>query len=93
MTVTTDNGVGADLRAPDGEATIHQVALSFEDGVTRFIACREDQTVADASYRQRINIPLDCRDGACGTCKSAGCTSRTRSPTTSPPRAMRSPVA
>ena len=21
-------------------------------------------------YRQRINIPLDCRDGACGTCKS-----------------------
>ena len=70
MTVTTDNGVGADLRTPDGEATIHQVALSFEDGVTRFISCREDQTVADASYRQRINIPLDCRDGACGTCKS-----------------------
>jgi benzoate/toluate 1,2-dioxygenase reductase subunit len=48
----------------------HQVALSFEDGVTRFINCREDQTVADASYRQRINIPLDCRDGACGTCKA-----------------------
>ncbi|WP_030166110.1 MULTISPECIES: benzoate 1,2-dioxygenase electron transfer component BenC [Actinomycetes] len=51
-------------------ATGHQVALSFEDGVTRFITCREDQTVADASYRQRINIPLDCRDGACGTCKA-----------------------
>lgn len=48
----------------------HSVALSFEDGVTRFITCREDQTVADASYRQRINIPLDCRDGACGTCKA-----------------------
>ncbi|NNM48169.1 benzoate 1,2-dioxygenase electron transfer component BenC [Knoellia koreensis] len=48
----------------------HQVALSFEDGVTRFITCREDQTVADASYRARINIPLDCRDGACGTCKA-----------------------
>jgi benzoate/toluate 1,2-dioxygenase reductase subunit len=48
----------------------HQVALSFEDGVTRFITCRDDQTVADASYRQRINIPLDCRDGACGTCKA-----------------------
>ena len=47
-----------------------QVALAFEDGVTRFITCREDQTVADASYRQRINIPLDCRDGACGTCKA-----------------------
>ena len=46
------------------------VALSFEDGVTRFITCRDNQTVADASYRQRINIPLDCRDGACGTCKA-----------------------
>jgi benzoate/toluate 1,2-dioxygenase reductase subunit len=52
------------------ETRTHQVALSFEDGVTRFISCRDDQTVADASYRQRINIPLDCRDGACGTCKA-----------------------
>ncbi len=50
--------------------TAHQVALSFEDGVTRFIRCGEGQTVADASYRARINIPLDCRDGACGTCKA-----------------------
>lgn len=50
--------------------TTHQVALAFEDGVTRFITCAEDQTVADASYRARINIPLDCRDGACGTCKA-----------------------
>src|SRR4051812_23375540 len=48
----------------------HRIALAFEDGVTRFITCRDDQTVADASYRARINIPLDCRDGACGTCKS-----------------------
>jgi benzoate/toluate 1,2-dioxygenase reductase subunit len=48
----------------------HRVALAFEDGVTRFVTCREDQTVADASYRARINIPLDCRDGACGTCKA-----------------------
>jgi benzoate/toluate 1,2-dioxygenase reductase component len=50
--------------------TAHRVALTFEDGVTRFITCAEDQTVADASYRARINIPLDCRDGACGTCKA-----------------------
>ncbi|MEU1520131.1 benzoate 1,2-dioxygenase electron transfer component BenC [Streptomyces sp. NPDC005811] len=47
-----------------------QVALNFEDGVTRFIECRPDETVAEASYKARINIPLDCRDGACGTCKS-----------------------
>ncbi|WP_448608337.1 benzoate 1,2-dioxygenase electron transfer component BenC [Geodermatophilus sp. URMC 60] len=46
------------------------MALAFEDGVTRFITCRDDQTVADASYRSRINIPLDCRDGVCGTCKA-----------------------
>jgi benzoate/toluate 1,2-dioxygenase reductase component len=47
-----------------------QVALSFEDGITRFIDCDEDEKVADAAYRGRINIPMDCRDGACGTCKS-----------------------
>lgn len=68
MTVSPEAGVRNDTG--DTDAATHQVALSFEDGVTRFITCREDQTVADASYRQRINIPLDCRDGACGTCKS-----------------------
>lgn len=50
--------------------TDYKVALSFEDGVTRFITVGEDQTVADAAYRQRINIPVDCNDGACGTCKA-----------------------
>lgn len=48
----------------------HRVALSFEDGVTRFVNCTEGQSVADASYRSRINIPVDCSDGACGTCKA-----------------------
>jgi len=47
----------------------YQVALNFEDGITRFVECRPGDTVADASYRVGINIPLDCRDGACGTCK------------------------
>ena len=47
----------------------HSIALNFEDGVTRFVECRPDETIADASYRAGINIPLDCRDGACGTCK------------------------
>jgi len=46
-----------------------QIALNFEDGVTRFIEASGQETVADAAYRQGINIPLDCRDGACGTCK------------------------
>ena len=52
----------------DGRMTF-QIALNFEDGVTRFIECRPNEIVSDASYRQRINIPLDCRDGVCGTCK------------------------
>ena len=47
----------------------HRIALNFEDGVTRFIECGLDETIADASYRVGINIPLDCRDGVCGTCK------------------------
>jgi benzoate/toluate 1,2-dioxygenase reductase component len=47
----------------------YNIALNFEDGVTRFVECRPGETVADASYRVGINIPLDCRDGACGTCK------------------------
>ncbi|WP_454019990.1 benzoate 1,2-dioxygenase electron transfer component BenC [Azospirillum sp. Marseille-Q6669] len=46
------------------------IALNFEDGITRFIQSNPGETVADAAYRQGINIPLDCRDGACGTCKS-----------------------
>jgi benzoate/toluate 1,2-dioxygenase reductase component len=48
----------------------HTIALNFEDGVTRFVACASTETVADASYRAGVNIPLDCRDGACGTCKA-----------------------
>jgi benzoate/toluate 1,2-dioxygenase reductase subunit len=47
----------------------YAIALNFEDGFTRFIESRPGETVADASYRVGINIPLDCRDGACGTCK------------------------
>jgi benzoate/toluate 1,2-dioxygenase reductase subunit len=47
----------------------HNIALNFEDGFTRFVEGRPGETVADASYRVGINIPLDCRDGACGTCK------------------------
>ena len=46
-----------------------KVALNFEDGVTRFIDAMPGETVVDAAYRSAINIPMDCRDGACGTCK------------------------
>ncbi len=47
----------------------HRIALNFEDGVTCFIHAAPGETVADAAYRQGINIPLDCRDGILRTCK------------------------
>lgn len=47
----------------------YQIALNFEDGVTRIIDCDEDELVMDAAFRAKINIPMDCRDGVCGTCK------------------------
>lgn len=48
----------------------YKIALNFEDGITRFIDASEGELVADAAYRLGLNIPMDCRDGACGTCKS-----------------------
>jgi benzoate/toluate 1,2-dioxygenase reductase subunit len=47
------------------QAMEYSIALQFEDGVTRFISCGDNETLSDAAYRQKINIPLDCRDGAC----------------------------
>lgn len=47
----------------------YSIALNFEDGVTRFIECGPQEKVLDAAYRNRINLPMDCSDGVCGTCK------------------------
>ncbi|MFA7439638.1 MAG: benzoate 1,2-dioxygenase electron transfer component BenC [Sphingomonadaceae bacterium] len=47
----------------------YRIALNFEDGATRFIECNEDETVLDAAFRHKINLPMDCSDGVCGTCK------------------------
>ncbi|NMX60252.1 benzoate 1,2-dioxygenase electron transfer component BenC [Pseudomonas sp. WS 5079] len=47
----------------------YAIALNFEDGVTRFIDCEVGEKVLDAAFRQRINLPMDCSDGVCGTCK------------------------
>ncbi|ACM31237.1 benzoate 1,2-dioxygenase electron transfer component BenC [Rhizobium rhizogenes] len=46
-----------------------KIALNFEDGVTRFVECGPNEVLVDAAYRARLNIPMDCRDGVCGTCK------------------------
>jgi benzoate/toluate 1,2-dioxygenase reductase component len=48
----------------------HKIALNFEDGSTRFIDVDESESIADAAYRQGINVPLDCTNGVCGTCKA-----------------------
>jgi benzoate/toluate 1,2-dioxygenase reductase subunit len=47
----------------------YRIALNFEDGVTRFVDCGANEKVLDAAFRQRINLPMDCSDGVCGTCK------------------------
>lgn len=47
----------------------HRIALRFEDGATRVIGCRPGERLADAAARQGLHLPLDCREGACGTCR------------------------
>lgn len=47
----------------------YRIALNFEDGVTRIIECGAQEKVLDAAFRNRINLPMDCSDGVCGTCK------------------------
>ncbi|ONF43782.1 NADH oxidase [Marinobacter lutaoensis] len=49
----------------------YNIALNFEDGVTRVISCQPGETVLDAAYRAQIKLPMDCSDGVCGTCKGA----------------------
>lgn len=48
---------------------MHKVAINFEDGFTCFVDVYPGDTLADAAYKSGINIPLDCGDGACGTCR------------------------
>lgn len=47
----------------------YRIALNFEDGATRFIDCKVGEKVLDAAYRHQVNLPMDCSDGVCGTCK------------------------
>jgi benzoate/toluate 1,2-dioxygenase reductase component len=48
----------------------HKIALNFEDGTTQLIDADESESIADAAYRQSMNVPLDCTNGVCGTCKA-----------------------
>src|SRR3979411_2935826 len=49
---------------------LRKIALNFEDGITQFIDADESESITDAAYRQGINVPLDCTNGVCGTCKA-----------------------
>lgn len=47
----------------------HSVALNFADGKTFFISVNQNELLLDAAIRQGIHLPLDCREGVCGTCQ------------------------
>lgn len=47
----------------------HKVAFSFADGKTLFFPVHGNEILLDAAMRSGINIPLDCREGVCGTCQ------------------------
>lgn len=46
----------------------HKVAFSFADGKTLFFPVQANEILLDAALRNGISIPLDCREGVCGTC-------------------------
>lgn len=47
----------------------HKVALNFSDGKTAFFDVHANELLLDAALRNGVNIPLDCREGVCGTCQ------------------------
>ncbi|WMJ00697.1 anthranilate 1,2-dioxygenase electron transfer component AntC [Pseudomonas chlororaphis subsp. aurantiaca] len=47
----------------------HKVAFSFADGKTLFFPVHANEILLDAALRNGIKIPLDCREGVCGTCQ------------------------
>ncbi len=47
----------------------HKVAFSFADGKTSFFEVKPNELLLDAALRNGVNIPLDCREGVCGTCQ------------------------
>ncbi|WP_250520668.1 MULTISPECIES: anthranilate 1,2-dioxygenase electron transfer component AntC [unclassified Caballeronia] len=47
----------------------HKVAFSFADGKTVFFDVRTSELLLDAALRNGVNLPLDCREGVCGTCQ------------------------
>ena len=42
-----------------GNMSSYNIALNFEDGVTRFVECKAGEKVLDAAFRAKINLPMD----------------------------------
>lgn len=48
---------------------MHTAAIVFRDGVTKIFQVNEDERLLDAAFRNGVNLPLDCREGVCATCR------------------------
>ncbi|MBB3190590.1 anthranilate 1,2-dioxygenase electron transfer component AntC [Halomonas cerina] len=44
-------------------------AIVFRDGITRFVTVADNELLMDAARRHGVNLPVDCREGVCGTCR------------------------
>lgn len=47
----------------------YSAAIVFRDGVTRFIQVGKNEKLLDASFRQGVSLPVDCREGVCASCR------------------------
>lgn len=47
----------------------HRAAIIFRDGLTQFIQVEQNEKLLDAAFRHGIQLPLDCREGVCATCR------------------------
>lgn len=47
----------------------HQATLIFRDGLTRRFQVQPGEKLLDAALRCGVQLPLDCREGVCATCR------------------------
>lgn len=49
---------------------LNVVSLVFSDNETCFVRCSDTESVVQAAARHGLKLLVDCREGACGTCKA-----------------------
>lgn len=47
----------------------HAATIVFRDGKTAHIEVRPNELLMDAARRQGVQLPVDCREGVCATCR------------------------